>query len=109
MNNSFSSRQVSKTGNLVSNLISRHYKLSLLAKFMPIEFEIRKLKQSKLADQLGYSSSTLQRYRNVINIHSLYKIQPNNTNKRSKTVSITTHDNKSHRENDLKRPEMTSK
>ena len=39
MNNSFSVQQKSKTGNLNSNLISRQYKLNLIAKFMQIKFE----------------------------------------------------------------------
>ena len=39
---------------------------------------------------------------------SLYRIQPNITNKRSKQVSNTTLDNSSHPEHDLKRPQMTS-
>ena len=75
---------ISKTGNLDFNLISRQYKLKLLAKFMQIKFQNSKLKQSEIADQLGYSSSTLQRYRNDINMLSRYRIQPNITNKLKK-------------------------
>ena len=62
MNNSFSLQQNFKTGNLDSNLISRQNKLNLKAKFMQIEFENPKLKQSETADQSGHSISTLQRY-----------------------------------------------
>ena len=36
------------------------------------------MKQSEMADQLGYSSSTIQRNRNDINMLSSYRIQPNN-------------------------------
>ena len=39
---------------------------------------------------------------------SPYRINPNNTNKRTKKVSKTTSDNNSHHENDFKRPQMTS-
>ena len=39
---------------------------------------------------------------------SPYRIQPNITNKRSKIISNTTLDNNSHRQHDLKRPQMTS-
>ena len=53
MNNSFSLQQISKTGNLDSNLISRQYKLNLMAKFMQIKFENPKLKQFEIAYQLG--------------------------------------------------------
>ena len=39
MNNSFSLQQIHKTGNLDFTLISRQYKLNLLAKLMQIKFE----------------------------------------------------------------------
>ena len=39
---------------------------------------------------------------------SLYRIQPNNTNKRTKKTSSTNFDNTSHRKHDLKRPQLTS-
>ena len=59
------------------------------------------MKQTKIANQLGMSSSTVQRYRNDINMLSPYRNSPNNTKKRSKKVKID--DN-----SDLKRPQMTS-
>ena len=90
MNNWFPLPQISKTGHLDSNLISRQYKLNLMAKFMQIKFENPKLKQCELADQLSYSSSTSQRYRNYINMLSPYRIQPNITNKRRKNFQIQT-------------------
>ena len=61
MNNSFFLHQISETGNLDSILISRQYKLSLMAKFVQINFENPKKKQSGIADQLSYLNSTLQR------------------------------------------------
>ena len=108
MNNSFSLQQLSRPGNLDSNLISRQYKLNLMADFMRLKYENPKLKQSEIANQLGYSTSTLQRYRNDINMLSPYRIQPKNTNKRTKKLSNTNSDNNSHREHDLKRPQLTS-
>ena len=83
-NNSFSLQQIHKTGNLDSNLISRQYKLNLMAKFMQIKFENSKLTQSEITIQLGYSSSTIKRFRNGINMLSPYRIQRNTNNKRSK-------------------------
>ena len=65
------------------------------------------MKQYEIADQLGYSSSTLQLYRNDIKMLSHYRIQPN-TNIRTKKASNTNFDNNSHREHDLKRPQMTA-
>ena len=73
MNNSFSLQQISKTCNLDSNLISHQYKLNLGAKFMQIKLQNTKLKQSEIADQLGYSSTVLQRYRNDIKMLSPYR------------------------------------
>ena len=108
MNNNFTLQQISKTGNLDSNLISRQLKLNLMADFMRLKYENPKLKQSEIANHLGYSSSTIQRYRNDINMLSPKKIHPNNTIKRTKKTSSTKFDNNSHREPDVQRPQMTS-
>ena len=108
MNNSFSLQQISRTGNLDPNLISRHYKLDLMSKFMCINFKSPKMKQSEIANQLSYSTSTLQRYRNDINVLSPYGIHPNNTNKRVKKGKNTNFDNILHRDPDLKSPQTTS-
>ena len=70
MNNTFSLQQIQKTSGLDANLISRQYKLNLMADFMQIKYQNPKMKQSEIANQLGYSSSTLQRYRNDINMLS---------------------------------------
>ena len=45
------------------------------------------MKQSEIADQLSYSSRTLQRYKIDINVLAPYRIQSNKTNKRTKKVS----------------------
>ena len=65
MNNSFSLQQIQKTSNLETNLISRQYKLNLMADFMPLKQENPKMKQSEISNQLGLSSSTIQRYRTI--------------------------------------------
>ena len=108
MNNTFSLQQIPKTSNLDANLISRQYKLNLKADFMRLKNENPKLKQSEIANQLGSSSSTLRRYRNDINMLSPYRINTNNTEKRSKKVKYTDFDNNSHHEADVKRSQMTS-
>ena len=59
------------------------------------------MKQSEVANQLGMSSSTLQRYRNDVNMLSPYRITTNNVKKRSKKAKIDDI-------GDLKRPQMTS-
>ena len=101
MNNSFSLQQIQKTSNLDANLISRQYKLNLMADFMKVKYENPRLRQSEIANQLDISSSTLQRYRNDINMLSPYRISPNNVKKRSKKAKID-------KIGDLKRPQMTS-
>ena len=101
MNNSFSLQQTQKTSNLDANLISRQYKLNLMADFMKVKHENPRLRQSEIANQLGISSSNLQRYRNDINMVSPYRISPNNTKKRSKKAKIDDI-------GDLKIPQMTS-
>ena len=101
MNNSFSLQQIQKTSNLDANLISRQYKLNLMADFMKVKYENPRMKQSEIANQLGMSSSTIKRYRNDINMLSPYRINPNNVKKRPRKAKIDDID-------DLKRPQMTS-
>ena len=84
MNNSFSLQQIQKTSNLDANLISRQYKLNLMADLSRLKYENPRMRQSQIANQIGLSTSTLQRYRNDINMLSPYRINPNNTNKRMK-------------------------
>ena len=72
-----------------------------MADFMKVKYENPRMKQSEIANQLGMSSSTLQRYRNDINMLSPYRISPNNSKKRTKKAKI---DDIA----DLKRPQMTS-
>ena len=85
-----------------------------MADFMRLTYENLRLKQFQIANQIGFSTSTLQRYRNEmneINMLSPYKINPNNTNKRTKKVSNGNFDNNSHHESnvkDLKWPQSIS-
>ena len=84
MKNSFPLQQISRTSNVDPNLLSRQCKLDLMSKYMCINFKNPKMKQSEKANQLGCSTSTLQRKRNDTNMLSIYRIHPNNTNKRRK-------------------------
>ena len=61
MNNTFSLQQIQKTSNLDANLISRQYKLNLMADFMRLKYENPKMKQSQIADQFNLTSSTVKR------------------------------------------------
>ena len=76
--------------------------------FMHIKYQNPKMKQSEIGDQLKMSSSTLQRYRNDINMLSPYRINTNNNKKRPKKSLNTDFDNKSQHDVDVKRPQMTS-
>ena len=72
-----------------------------MADFMKVKYENPRLRQSEIANQLGISSSTLQRYRNDINMLSPYRNSTNNVKKRSKKAKIDDI-------GDFKRPQMTS-
>ena len=80
-----------------------------MADFRRLRYENPKMKQSETTNQLGLSSSNLQRYRNDINMLSAYRINQNNSNKRIKKAKITNSDNDSKPNHDDKRPQMTSK
>ena len=62
MNSTFSLQQISRNSNLDANLISRQYKLNVMADFMGTKHRNPNMKQSEIANQLDYSSSTFQRY-----------------------------------------------
>ena len=108
MNNSFSLQQIQKTSNLDANLIARQYKLNLMSVFLRLKYKNPRMKQPEIANQLGKSSSTLQRYRNDINMLSLYRNNPNNTKNGTKKTSNANFDNNSHPDSDVKRPRWTS-
>ena len=77
----FSLQQKAETGDLNADLIMRLYKLDKMAKFMEMKSINSKLKQSEIAKELAKSTSTLQRYRSEILMHSPYRIlQSSNTN-----------------------------
>ena len=101
MNNTPSLNEINTTANMDPNLLTRHYKLKLMNDFMHIKYQNPKMKQSEIADHLNMSSSTLQRYRNDINMLSPYRINPNNVKKQPKKAKIDDI-------GDLKRPQMTS-
>ena len=88
MNNTPSLIEINKTANMDPNLLTRHYKLKLLNDFMHVKYQNPKMKQSEIANHLNLSSSTLQRYRNDINMLSPYRNNPNNVKKRSKKAKI---------------------
>ena len=101
MNNTPSLNERNKNSNMNPNMLTKYYKLKLMNDFMNIKYQNPKMTQSEISSQLNMSSSTIQRYRNDINMLSPYRINPNNVKKRSKKVKIDDI-------GDLKRPQMTS-
>ena len=69
--------------------------------FMNIKYQNPEMTQSEISSQLNMSPSTIQRYRNDINMLPPYRINPNNIKKQQKKTKI---DNNG----DLKRPQKTS-
>ena len=82
-------------------MLTKYYKLKLMNDFMNIKYQNPKMTQSEISSQLNMSPSTIQRYRNDINMISPYRSNPNNDKKRSKKVKIDDI-------GDLKRPNLTS-
>ena len=97
LDNTYPLQQISQTGNLGSNLITRQYKLDLMARFMEIRAMNPRLTQKEIAKEIGYSTSSLQRYRHI-NMRSPNRIPPN-SHKRKQISNL---------EHDLERPLMTS-
>ena len=101
MNNIPSLNEITKNSTMDPNMLTKYYKLKIMNDFMYMKYQNPKLKQSELGNNLNMSSSTIQRYRNDINMVSPYRISPNNVKKRTKKTKINDID-------DLKRPQMTS-
>ena len=101
MNNTPSLNEINKNSTMNPNMLFKYYKLKIMNDFMNIKYQNPKMTQSEISSQLNMSSSTIQRYRNDINMFSPYRINPNNVKKRSKKAKID--DN-----GDLKRPQKTS-
>ena len=78
MNNTPSLNEINKNSNMNPNMLTKNYKLKLMNDFM----------------------TTIQRYRNDINMISPYRINPNNLKKQQKKTKIGNND-------DLKRPQLT--
>ena len=85
MINTFSSDQISKTGDRNADLITRQYNLDKMAKFMEIKSINPKLKQSEIANELRILTPTIRRYRREINMLPPYRTSP---------TSITNHPRK---------------
>ena len=72
MNNKFTIDQLTKSETLHPNSINKYYKLNLMCKFMEIRSNDPKLTQKQICNQLGFSDSTIKRYRDDIHMDSPY-------------------------------------
>ena len=101
MNNTPSLNEINENSTMNPNMLTKYYKLKLMNDVMNIKYQNPKMTQSQISSQLNMSPSTIQRYRNDINMISPYRNNPNNVKKQQKKTKI---DNNG----DLKRPHLTS-
>ena len=101
MNNTPSLNEINKNSTMDPNMLTKYYKLKLMNDFLHIKYQKPKMTQSEISSQLNMSPSTIQRYRNDINMISPYRISPNNVKKQQKKTKV---DNNC----DLERPQLTS-
>ena len=96
MNNRFTIDQLSKSESIDPNSINRLYKINKMLDFMEIRSNKPRMTQKQICNQLGFSDSTIKRFRNDINMDSPYnrnnykkkkpKKSPDNTTENNKTV-----------------------
>ena len=99
--NTPSLNEINKKSTMNPNMLTKYYKLKLMNDFMNIKYQNPKMTQSEISSQLNMSPSTIQRYRNDINMISPYRINSNNVKKQQKKTKIDIN-------GDLKRPQLTS-
>ena len=71
--NTYSSSQVSRTGNPDNNLILRQYRLDQMCKFMKIKSDNPKMTQKEICQEICLSGRTVSRFRKDTNMISPYK------------------------------------
>ena len=94
--NKFTIDMTVKSENLYSNSILRLYKQNLMLKVMEIKSNEPRLTQKQICNQLGYSDSTIKRFRDDIQMDSPYK----RTKYRKKTQSQAQTTNESPKNNE---------
>ena len=68
MNNTPSLNQINKNSTMDPNMLTKQYKLKLMNDFMNIKYHNPKMSQLEISSQLNMSPSTIQRYKNDINM-----------------------------------------
>ena len=85
MNKRFSYDNMIKSKSIEPNDLIRTYKLDRCCDFMEVKFNNPKLTQKQICKQLGFSDSTIKRYRDDIKMDSPYR---KNTNKKKNLINL---------------------
>ena len=94
MNNKFTIDQLSKSETIDPNSINRLYKINTMLEFMEIRSNNRRMTQKEICKQLGFSDSTIKRYRDDINMDSPYNRNNYKNKKSKKSPNMPTENNK---------------
>ena len=84
MKKRFSYNNIIKSQSIEPNDLIRTYKLDRCCDFMEAKFNNPKLTQKQICKQLGFSDSTIKRYRDDIKMDSPYR---RNNHKKKKNLS----------------------
>ena len=95
MSNNFTMDQLTKVESIDPNSINRLYKVNLMLNFMEIRSNNPKMTQKQICNQLGFSDSTIKRYRDDIQMDSPYNRYNYKKKKSKKSPDIETDNNKS--------------
>ena len=87
MDKRFSYDNMIKSKSIEPNDLIRTYKLDRCCDFMALKYNNPKLTQKQICKQLGFSDSTIKRYRDDIKMDSPYR--RNTSNKRKKPIHLS--------------------
>ena len=90
MNKRFSYDNIIKSQSIEANDLIRSYKLDRCCDFMEEKYNNPKLTQKQICKQLGFSDSTIKRYRDDIKMDSPYKRSSHKKKKPKQSPSFTT-------------------
>ena len=108
MNKRFSYDNMIKSKSIEANDLIRTYKLDRCCDFMELKYNNPKMTQKQICNQLGFSDSTIKRYRDDINMNSPYRSN-NYRKKKIRKISDTPTENISKDENTKKVIDESSK
>ena len=89
MSNNFTMDQLTKVESIDPNSINRLYKVNLMLNFMEIRSNNPRMTQKQICNQLGFSDSTIKRYRDDIQMDSPYNRYNNKKNKTKQKPDTT--------------------